>query len=448
MNKKMFYFLAFILLNMISSKDLFEDYYEEAEKIMEDMTTLEKIGQMFIGRYSADTAEKQLKKYNVGGFYLFANNIAGHTEEQLIAELEKIQSSSSKIPLSFSVDEEGGTVCRVSLYFRKERFPSPRDSYLKGGIDEILSIEKEKRDLLRKLKFSVNFAPVADISMNQSDYIYYRTLGEDAITTSNYINAVVDDYVEDNFCCCLKHFPGYGNNRNTHDDVAHDYRPLDYLKQNDLIPFVNAIKHEVPMIMVSHNIVHSIDGEYPASISKKMHDLLRIEYGFTGIIITDSLSMGAISKYAVDVPAAVLAVEAGNDIILTSTLEEHINQVIKAYNEDKIDIKLINNAARRVIAWKLKYLYKKEVIPITDDPQSEDVPSEQPVSPESSDKLLYILLGVGIGILIIIIIVLNVCYYKQKKKDKIAKASENEEEVEDPKENILVRDSRESSTKT
>ena len=194
--------------------------------------------------------------------------------------------------------------------------------------------------------------------MNQSDYIYYRTLGEDAITTSNYINAVVDDYVEDNFCCCLKHFPGYGNNRNTHDDVAHDYRPLDYLKQNDLIPFVNAIKHEVPMIMVSHNIVHSIDGEYPASISKKMHDLLRIEYGFTGIIITDSLSMGAISKYAVDVPAAVLAVQAGNDIILTSTLEEHINQVIKAYNEDKIDIKLINNAARRVIAWKLKYLSK------------------------------------------------------------------------------------------
>ena len=358
MNKKMFYFLAFILLNMISSKDLFEDYYEEAEKIMAGMTTLEKIGQMFIGRYSVDTAEKQLKKYNVGGFCLFANNIAGHTEEQLIAELERIQSSSSKIPLSFSVDEEGGTVCRVSLYFRKERFPSPRDSYLKGGIDEILSIEKEKRDLLRKLKFSVNFAPVADISMNQSDYIYYRTLGEDAITTSNYINAVVDDYVEDNFCCCLKHFPGYGNNRNTHDDVAHDYRPLDYLKQNDLIPFVNAIKHEVPMIMVSHNIVHSIDGEYPASISKKMHDLLRIEYGFTGIIITDSLSMGAISKYAVDVPAAVLAVEAGNDIILTSTLEEHINQVIKAYNEDKIDIKLINNAARRVIAWKLKYLSK------------------------------------------------------------------------------------------
>ena len=352
----MFLFLTILLLKMISSKDLFEDYYEEAEKIMSEMTMLEKIGQMFIGRYSIDTAEEQLQKYNVGGFCLFANNLKGHTEEQLIAEIEKIQAS-SKIPLAISVDEEGGTVCRVSLYFRKEKFPSPRESYLKGGINEILTIEKEKRELLRKLKFNLNFAPVADISMNQSDYIYYRTLGEDVVKTSRYINAEVDDYVDDNFCCCLKHFPGDGNNRNTHDDVAHDYRPLDYLIQNDLVPFVNAISHKVPMIMVSHNIVHSIDGEYPASISKKMHDLLRIEYNFTGIIITDSLSMGAISKYAVDTPAAVLAVEAGNDIILTSTLEEHINQVIKAYNEHKIDEELINNAARRVIAWKLKYIY-------------------------------------------------------------------------------------------
>ena len=165
----------------------------------------------------------------------------------------------------------------------------------------------------------MNFAPVADVSVNSSDYIYFRTLGENASTTSDYINSVVDDYVEDNFTCCLKHFPGYGNNRNTHDDVAHDYRTLDYLEKNDLIPFVQAVKHNVPMIMFSHNIVHSIDGDYPASISKKVHDLLRNTYGYTGIIITDSLSMGAIAKYATNVSAGVLAVEAGNDIILTST---------------------------------------------------------------------------------------------------------------------------------
>ena len=166
----MLLFLIFQILNLISSKDLFEDYYKEAEKIVANMSIFEKIGQMFIGRYSADTAEDQIKKYHIGGFCLFANNIKNHTEEQLINELERVQNK-SKYKLSYSVDEEGGTVCRVSLYFRKERFPSPRESYLKGGLDEILSIEKEKRDLLKKLNFSVNFAPVADMSMNESDYI-------------------------------------------------------------------------------------------------------------------------------------------------------------------------------------------------------------------------------------------------------------------------------------
>ena len=350
--------LILSFLSITFTKDLFEDYYPEAEEIISKMTVLERIGQMFIGRYSKDTAIEQVQKYGIGGFCIFANNIAGHTEQQFIDELAAVDSQ-SKIHLAYSVDEEGGTVCRVSLYFRKEKFPSPRQSFLKGGFEEILSIEQEKIELLKKFNFNVNFAPVADMSMNVSDYIYDRTLGENATMTSKYINQVVDEYVDNEFCCCLKHFPGYGNNRNTHDDVAHDYRPLDYLKKNDLTSFVNAIDHEVPMIMFSHNIVHAIDGEYPASISKKVHDLLRTEYGFTGIIITDSLSMGAITRYTSDVPPAVLAVEAGNDIILTSTLEEHINQVIKAYQEDKIDINLINTAAKRVVAWKLKYIYHK-----------------------------------------------------------------------------------------
>ena len=357
----MFLLLFLIILNSISSKELFEDYYEEAEKILKNMTIYEKIGQMFIGRYDKDTAEQQIKEYHIGGFCLFAQNLVNHTEKELIEELENVQNH-SKYLLSYSVDEEGGTVVRVSLYFRNETFPSPRESYLKGGINEIKLIETEKRKLLRKLNFSVNFAPVADISTNESDYIYKRTLGENASLTSDYINAVVDDYVNDEFTCCLKHFPGYGNNRNTHDDVSHDYRTLDYLKTHDLIPFVNSISHSVPMIMVSHNIVHDIDNEYPSSISKKVHDLLRNEYGYTGLILTDSLSMGAITKYCKNTSAGVLAVQAGNDIIVTSTFEEHVKQVIKAFMEGEIEEEIINKAAKRVIAWKLKYLLYSQLI--------------------------------------------------------------------------------------
>jgi beta-N-acetylhexosaminidase len=432
---RIFLILIFVFSNLVSSKDLFEDYYKDAEEIVKNMSIFEKIGQMFIGRYDKNTAEDQINKYHIGGFCLFANNLVDHTEEQLINELETVQNK-SKIRLTYSVDEEGGTVCRVSLYFREERFPSPRDSYTKGGINEILSIEKEKRELLKKLDFSVNFAPVADVSTNTSDYIYYRTLGENASLTSDYISSVVDDYVEDEFCCCLKHFPRYGNNRNTHDDVAHDYRDLDYLKQNDLIPFVKAIDHKVPMIMFSHNIVHSIDGDYPASISKKVHDLLRNEYGYTGIIITDSLSMGAIAKYATNVSAGVLAVEAGNDIILTSTFEEHINQVLKAYEEHQIDEALINKAAKRVIAWKLKYLYKREIIQPTGEPSDE--------FNEDSDETLYIVLGVVLGLITILIIFLLFLYFSKKKKNENKETPLENDEDEIPNEK-LIRDSTQSA---
>ena len=187
------------------------------------------------------------------------------------------------------------------------------------------------------------------------------------------------------------------------------------------------------MIMVSHNIVHNIDAEYPASISKKVHDLLRNEYGYTGIIITDSLSMGAISKYAVNVSAGVLAVEAGNDIILTSSFEEHINQVIKAYENKEIDEKIIHKAAKRVLAWKLKYLYKIKIENPPDEPS------------DDSDESLYIILGVILGLIIILIIFLIYLYYSKNKKNEnevnLEHNSDDEEETQNKK---LVRDTTQS----
>ena len=417
--------LKLILFNIIVSKDLFEDYYEKASEILKTMSKYEKIGQLFFPRYSRETADYQLKKYFPAGFILFANNLVNHTETELIEELNQIQNL-SKIPLVFGVDEEGGTVCRISLYFRPEKFPSPRESFIKGGISEILSIEKEKINLLKKLKFNVNFAPVADISVNSSDYIYARTLGENASITSEYINSVVDLYEKGTLTCCLKHFPGYGNNRNTHDDITHDYRSLDYLKQNDLIPFINAINHKVPMIMASHNIVMEIDNEYPSSISKKVHDLLRDEYGYTGLIVTDSLSMGAITKYSKNISAAVLAIMAGNDMIVTSTFEDHINELIKAVDNNEIDISLIEKAAKRVIAWKLKYIYEQE--------------NNGKNNKNNKKIILFIFLGVGIfGIILILSFLLY--KYKNRNKDK----SENEEkDIEEKNNEGLIRDTNNS----
>ena len=213
------------------------------------------------------------------------------------------------------------------------------------------------------------------------------------------------------------------------------------------------------MIMVSHNIVHKIDDEYPSSISKKVHDLLR-DYGYTGLILTDSLSMGAIQKYAVNVSEGALAVLAGNDIIVTSTFEKHIEQVIKAYENNEIDPQIIEKAARRVIAWKLKYLYKIDInstdptdstepIDTTDSPGPTD--STKPTNTtnstddsnafnEESNQTLYIILGIIIGIIAIVIIILVYLYYtkRKQKKDNSDILDEEENDLNDDK---LIRDS-------
>ena len=170
---------------------------------------------------------------------------------------------------------------------------------------------------------------------------------------------------------------------------------------------MNGVKHNVPMILVSHNIIVNIDEEYPSSISKKMHDLLRYEYGYTGLIVTDSLSMGAITKYTKNISAAVLAVLAGNDIILTSTFEEHIDAVIKAVDNNEIDMNLIEKAAKRVIAWKLKYIYEQEVN-------------------NKNENVLFVILYIFVGIAVIVIIIFIIYKCIILNKNKVEKSKEED----------------------
>ena len=108
--------------------------------------------------------------------------------------------------------------------------------------------------------------------------------------------------------------------------------------------------------MVSHNIVTCKDKIYPASLSKEWHNILRKDLNYTGLILTDDISMGAITKYKSDEPVAVLAVKSGNDIIETSNYYQHYEDVRKAVESGDIKEEIINKACRRIIAWKLKYL--------------------------------------------------------------------------------------------
>ena len=149
-----------------------------------------------------------------------------------------------------------------------------------------------------------------------------------------------------------KHFPGYGNNADTHTGIAVDERPYEQFTQEDFLPFQAGIEAGAGAVLVSHNIVTCMDDTLPASLSPQVHRILREELGFTGVVLTDDLAMDAVEAYAQDGSVAVLAVLAGNDMIVTTDFEAQIPLVIAAVEDGTIDPSLIDEAVTRVLGWK------------------------------------------------------------------------------------------------
>lgn len=334
---------------------IFSDYYVDAYRYLSTMTLDEKIGQMILSSLPAEDEIEFARENHIGGFLLFSNDFAYKSKDQVISQISSLVIS-QKIPLCIAVDEEGGDVVRISS--KKElsphEFMSPRELYKNGGMAYIQSDADEKATLLHELGIDVNLAPVCDISTNKSDFMYSRSLGEDAKTTAEYVKIVTELSQKRGVSVTLKHFPGYGSNRDTHNGSSVDTRTIDDLKKNDLIPFEAGIKAGAHLVMVSHNIVNCLDEEKPASLSENVHKYLREDMGFTGLIITDDLAMGAISKYTGSESPAVAAVMAGNDILIinSSMTESSLSSIKAAVQSGKITEDQINRTAFRILAWK------------------------------------------------------------------------------------------------
>ena len=335
-------------------KDLFEDYYDDAEKIMETMSIENKISQLFFIKYQDDLKIDDTSY--IGGFVFFGNDFTKETKTSFKEKVDNLQSQ-SKIRYAFAVDEEGGTVTRVSRVkaFRDEKFLSPRDLYELGGLDLIIKTEEEKIALLKEIGLNLNLAPVADISKNAEDFIYLRSIGLDAKETANYISKVTSLYYDKNFSSCLKHFPGYGANADTHTGISIDNRTIEDLKNEALIPFASGIEAKTPFILISHNIMKNIDGDLPSTLSSKVINILKEDLNYTGLIITDDLSMKALDSYRGDSDIATLALLAGNDVLLSNEYNKHYNELIKAYKSGIISEDRINYSVKKIIAWKLAY---------------------------------------------------------------------------------------------
>lgn len=324
------------------------------EVYLETMTTKEKVAQMIFLHYRGES-KAQLSEAALGGIILFGDFFQGKDTNAVVDSIQAMQDS-VKLPMLIGVDEEGGTVVRVSKYAAlvKHKFQSPQELYNTGGMEAVVQDARDKSQILLSLGINVNLAPVADVSTSSADYIYQRSFGKDANQTADYVSAVVSEMKAQGIGSVLKHFPGYGNNRDTHSGFAYDERPYTDFEEGDFIPFQAGIAAGADSVLVSHNIVSCIDDVLPASLSVNMHEILRETMGFQGVIMTDDLVMDAISQADFGESPAVLAVLAGNDMFITTDYKQHTEDILQAVENGVISEETLDAAVRRVLLWKMK----------------------------------------------------------------------------------------------
>lgn len=343
-----------------------EEWNEERlnERIAE-MTLEEKVGQLFFVRCPETDAAEDVKNYHLGGLLLFGRDYKDAdgnwlSADDFTAKLASYQAAAD-LPLFIGSDEEGGTVTRASRNPNLFSSPlkSPQELYAAAGMDGLLEETLRYNERLKALGVNVNFAPVCDVSTDENDFIHARSFGKDAQATADYISRVVPEYEAAGVACVLKHFPGYGNNVDTHTGIAVDERSYETFETSDFLPFSAGIAAGAPFVLVSHNIVNCMDDTLPASLSPKVHEILRGTLGFDGLIVTDDLAMDAVRSYAQDGSVAVLALQAGNDMIVTTDYQTQISQVIAAVQAGEID-------EREIDAHVYRVLYEKQALGLID----------------------------------------------------------------------------------
>lgn len=329
---------------------------KRAKEILSTLSLDEKIGQLFIVRCPRENAAADAAAYHLGGYTLYAVDFENSTPDELRARLSDYNSA-ARLPMFFAVDEEGGDVVRASKFksFRQAPFESPQAVYRKNGLNGLKHDTAEKCSFLKALGINLNYAPVCDLTCDPNNYIYSRTLGVPAEEAAEGIRTIVGEMNAQAFGCSLKHFPGYGDNVDTHTGMARDtVRTVQDFERSDFLPFKAGIEAGAGMVMVAHIIIDCMDSTLPASLSSSVHELLRKKLGFEGVIVTDSLDMDAITQFTGGSEASVSALLAGNDLLCCSSYREQIPAVKAAVSSGIITKERINESVLRILMLKLK----------------------------------------------------------------------------------------------
>lgn len=334
---------------------------EKVDKIVASMSLSEKIGQMvMIGVHGTDITDDSaymLNQYHIGGIILFDRNM--RSIEQVKTFTNNLQKNANqKIPLFIGIDEEGGNVVRM-----KNALTPPPSQYEIGITNDTEQAKKwaiKTSQSLKEMGININFAPVADVNSNDT-----RSYSGDHNVVTAFVKAAAIGYEHEDMIYSLKHFPGIGKEKvDSHFESSMIDASKDTLLSDDIIPFKAIIKENNPenyFILISHLTYTDLDNEKPASLSKKIiTDLLRKELGFSGIIITDDMEMGAIANHNDFRTVGVKAVKAGVDIVMVCHEYEHETDVylglLDAVNNGEISLDRIDESVKRIVRAKLLHL--------------------------------------------------------------------------------------------
>ena len=336
----------------------------KAEELLSGMTLREKLCQLMIVRpetltgespvtAAGETTRLALESYPVGGLIYSVDNLV--TQEQTREMITNTQSY-SEIPLFISADEEGGNVGRL-MYKLGTTWVNDMYSYKDMGDDTAYANAYTIGSDMVSCLFNTDFAPVADVWTNpENTVIGDRAYSDDFAQASELVAAAVRGFTDAGVVCCVKHFPGHGDtSTDTHEGAAVVDKSLDELRAGELLPFESGIEAGVDMVMVGHITVTAVDDE-PATISKAViTDLLREELGWNGVVITDSLDMGALAGYD-NGEVCVKFLEAGGDILLgVPDIEAALTALETAVTDGRLTESRIDESVMRILTLKIEH---------------------------------------------------------------------------------------------
>lgn len=334
-----------------------------------EITQLENLGQHFVVGYrNFDEVKELVSKRAIGGVFITARNVQNKTKDEIKQEIQTLQTirqSQGSPPLWIATDQEGGMVSRLSppLSLLPQLSSLIDSTEVERSKQEVINYGRTHGSELAEVGVNLNFAPVVDLNkglINPKDkfsQIYQRAISTDTTVVTKVASWYCQALAEYGVRCTLKHFPGLGRvEADTHLEDAELQTSVEELVREDWIPFRTLMADTKAFTMLSHAKLVAVDSEYPTSFSKSVvTGILRNDWNYNGILITDDFSMGAVYRSKSGLRnATVKAINAGVDFVLISydkdLYYEGMNALLKADSRNELDQEALERSGRRLKA--------------------------------------------------------------------------------------------------